>query len=246
MRQHKAGVISMAMREQKYSDMANILFKSIRLNDKRTPLCLIHQGVDIDWLDEIGGPIYTIQLDKQWDNPFYAKLNIIDLSPFDKTLFLDADSLWLTRPVSRFLSMLDGIPITWQCPLWAKVRNGKPERRLLRLSGEGTGIQEGEVPNIEGFLYYMEKGPIAQKMSDRARYVAKTSDHHDCKYRGFIDDEFCWMSACAQFDYRPPLAPWEPMSWRFNASTNMSSKWAYAFGGHAAHDRMRHFISKLY
>jgi hypothetical protein len=86
------GVITIALKEEKYYHWAEILFKSILLHTD-IEFSLVYDNTN--WftkynLDKlVKYPIYKTDI----ENPYLFKYELINYSPFDNTLFLDADTI---------------------------------------------------------------------------------------------------------------------------------------------------------
>lgn len=77
------------------------------------PIALIHDYTGISHLDESQRQIFDHLIPTDLKPGCGAKLHVYDLSPFEKTLLLDADMLWLPKkkPTELFDS-LDGVEFT--------------------------------------------------------------------------------------------------------------------------------------
>ncbi len=88
------GYITIALGPQKYVDMAVNLAKSIRFFDPTRPICLIHDA-HVILSDADRGVFDDLRL--LTADPAYVgvanKIRIYDVSPYDETMYIDADCL---------------------------------------------------------------------------------------------------------------------------------------------------------
>lgn len=89
-----------------YGEMAYNLAVTIRAAGNTYPICLIHNDSAISHLSETQLTIFNdkIFLD---ENFIAIRLKLLDLSPYDYTLALDADLLWLNKDPKEIFDVLD-------------------------------------------------------------------------------------------------------------------------------------------
>lgn len=139
----RQGYVVMATGLPRYTEMAVNLAASIRVMDPRRPICLVHDA-------EIDIPAYhraafdrTVGLSP---DPLYPhvmnKLRIFDASPYDETMYVDADCLLVKTDVDRH----------WQAAAERDFSiTGEKRRR-----GEWKGVRIEDVLHQEGADYLIQ------------------------------------------------------------------------------------------
>jgi len=107
------GIIIIATGHANYGNMAYNLACSIK-SIEDIPIAVVWSETSLNHLTEKQQEIfnYKIELPDLYRTGFGAKLHLDQLSPFSKTLYLDADMLWLGRKASELFSELDGTSFT--------------------------------------------------------------------------------------------------------------------------------------
>lgn len=109
-----------------YGNMAANLASSIRAMDKDMPIHLVHTASSITHFTDKHKALFTSM--QECPKEFYtkgnkqvylkAKTHIYELSPFEQTLFLDADMIWFSddthKNASTILDELKGVALTFQ------------------------------------------------------------------------------------------------------------------------------------
>lgn len=92
------GIVILALGHWRYGQMAATLAASIRVNGYSGPICLVHQQSAISTLLAKHKDLFTefrLMTDSKVNNGdyFYAKTLLHTLSPYDHTLYIDADTI---------------------------------------------------------------------------------------------------------------------------------------------------------
>ena len=115
------GVLIIAGGHPFYGQMAVNLAASLRLSDSSVNIHLAYHGLALTHLDQSKKDLFSsmslIPDEYLTHNGkvsyFKAKTHVLDLSPFDETLFLDADMIWVSQyPVSKVFDSLSDIDFT--------------------------------------------------------------------------------------------------------------------------------------
>ena len=107
------GIIIIATGHPNYGNMAYNLACSIKsVEDVNIAVVWSENGLQHLTETQKGIFDYVIQLPAIYRTGFGVKLHLDQLTPFDKTLSLDADMLWLGKKPSELLASLTGTPFT--------------------------------------------------------------------------------------------------------------------------------------
>jgi len=109
----KKGILLIATGHAEYGKMAYNLALTIK-SIEQVPVAVIYSGSSLSHLnqDQLKMFDFIIELPNEFRTGFGTKLHIDQLSPFDKTLFLDADMLWLGKKPSELFDELNGVQFT--------------------------------------------------------------------------------------------------------------------------------------
>jgi hypothetical protein len=103
------GYIILACDDNKYRDMAINLARSLRVFDPCRPVCLIHDN-KIDITEECRRLFHDFVLIEK--NPEFVgvmnKVRLYDLTPYDQTMYLDADMLLMRPNMFAYWELLNG------------------------------------------------------------------------------------------------------------------------------------------
>jgi hypothetical protein len=93
------GIVLIATGHPYYGRMAYNLSMSIKAIDPDFPICIIHSERSLNHLSESQRRFFDqmILLPEEKVKGFACKLHLDELSPFEETLFLDADMAWLPK-----------------------------------------------------------------------------------------------------------------------------------------------------
>lgn len=108
------GIVLIALGHWRYGEMAATLAASIRVNGYAGPICLIYQEAAISTLLSKHKELFTdfrLMTDSKVNNGdyFYAKTLLNKLSPYDITLYLDADTLIMPgNDLTKYFNQFEG------------------------------------------------------------------------------------------------------------------------------------------
>jgi len=207
----KQGIILLATGHANYTKMAYNLAMTIKTSGENTPVAIVHTGLDHLTLSQQALFDYTIQLPEGYKAGFGAKLHLDQLSPFDKTLFLDADMLWLAgRKPSELFAELDSIPFTaiteghseainYKYYFWAEPQEIKDEYKV------------DKVWQFRSEVMYFERGA---KIFELARSLEPEKRLKTIRRFGaMIPDELYFNISAAVLKIDPHKPNWMPAYW---------------------------------
>jgi hypothetical protein len=230
------GIILIAVGHDNYHKMADCLVNSIRQNcGEDLRICLVS---DRPTHDE---KLYTdfIDLPKTDIHPLRIKANLNELTPFDKTLYLDVDMIsTMNKKISEILDIETEFMIQnlGECIKsdWADVEEIKKAYNVKKLTA------------IFSECILWTKGELSDKI------FAKWGENFNnikVDYRKFandIPDELPLMIALAQLEIEP--VKWIPIYWRGHGKEMLKLSmglineryYGYSIGGNANDEKMKH------
>lgn len=207
----KRGIILIATGHANYGNMAYNLALTIKAVE-HIPIALIYSGPALGHLNENQKEIFDfiIELPAQFRQGFGTKLHLDQLTPFEKTLFLDVDMLWLQRKPSELFDSLSGTSFTCitegssdavnnQYYFWADLKEIQ------------TAYNVEKVWQIRSEVLYFEKGCKVFKKARDLKPENKLKTIR--KFGDKIPDELYFNIALAVMGIDPHKANWMPAYW---------------------------------
>lgn len=227
----KRGILLLALGHENYKAMAVNLAASIKLNSPQTKVAVIHDGMAIDsaLFD------HAILIEAKHPGHMY-KTKLYDLTPFDKTLYLDVDMILVPEAKPDVLfDELDGVPFT--------VMNVQKEYSPW---ADVTEIRKASGNNNDPFYayyseaMYFEKGKPAKDLFALASKQFKVK-FENREFNGGVADELALTLAAMKLGIQPHKANWRPVFWHFRDKQDagkqpfqLKGKYlAYSIGGNS-------------
>ena len=259
------GVVLMALNYCEYGHWASTLANSLRFTSPDIKIALICDPIgkrdiapaydkDIDQYIPIPENYYKID---GRNIPLKAKTFIYDLSPFDETIFIDADLIWLPyKPITELFEKFKDIDFTMSCRSdarmcdaydtlihWAKPRDILAEYPDLD--------KEKRMYNVSSEFIYFKKN---QKVKDFFELVKQFYLEPKVSYRDFglqVPDELAYTLAMLHSDIKPHESPFVPMYWepfhriRLNSEEMYNKYYGYSAGGNILDNLSKDFYNNL-
>lgn len=239
-----SGVILIATGKPYYINAAYNLCLSLKAHHRELQVHLITDEV-FDFLNDVQKFWFDSVERIHSANPFQLKTQLYQLSPFDRTLFLDVDMIWNpAKSLPECMRMLQGIPFT--------IAN----RGLI--SGEWDWgspdemkdyCESNAVYNLSSEFIYFEKGEPADSIFEAAQHFYLSNDIIKRRLGGYQPDEPSFTYALAATGSKPHVTPFYPCFWMSNHRNSFigdkeiqDTYWSVSMGG--AQMDMR--IVKLY
>lgn len=214
------GIITIALKSHLYGRYAYNLMQSVKAIDPEMPFLLICD--DAAMTDLTQGQRQQFDSiatcpDKYWkvggkSLPLVAKMHLYQLSPFDKTLFLDADTLLsINADLKGFLAGLEGTELTMA------------NRGLQRKGGVSEWVndqhlQETYAPekwyDLSSEVIYFEKTDKVKQFFKAARKFYDEGLLITREFAGDKPDEPFFGLAMNQTGLYPHAQPWKPLYWQ--------------------------------
>lgn len=259
------GILLIAAGHPYYGNYAYQLAVSIKASSPDMPVSIIYEGNGIGHLGVTKLAIFDQIIEaqpKQYTSKtlgirdiFKLKTWIYDLSPYEETLYLDSDMLWLPRKkADELFEALKDIDFTMSNRgavsiehasndfiQWANVHDiktiyGFTDEMLYHLSSE--------------FIYF-KKTKDVKSLFDKAK---KNFDYPKVNYKVFGQnqpDELAFTIACMQSKIYPHTAPYYPSYWEPFHKMNLSPGQMYqeyylcSFGGAFYSNSVKEFYNNL-
>lgn len=255
----KKGILILALGHPYYGRMALNLALSIRYTSS-LPIALAYTqsavtqiSGNLNWFDkiiEVPERCY-----KRRGNTEYikAKTHIYTLSPFEETLFLDADTLWLPKKsVDLVFEDLKDINLAIQ------------SRGSVDLSGDTIGksfwCDLKEYKDVYGaktyynlsseFIYFKKNKENAKLFSDASKIYDNLKIKHTM-FGGGIPDELIYNIAMLQNKIEPFRSFYTPIYWEQAERKNLEPRqmhenyYAYSVGGKISSNTEKRFYDNL-
>lgn len=221
----KQGILIIAVGHPYYGKMAAALAATIRVVHKTIPIHLAYSESAIKYLSKdelalfnsiaiIPNAYYETKRGLQY---IRTKMFMYDLSPFEQTLFLDCDLLWLKKKVSDLFAELDGYQISFQNYGFADLSKDVPADFNMWVDvnevKKAYSLMEGRYYQIHSEVFYFEKGTIAKKYF---KVALKIYDNLKVKakiFAGALPDELPFTIASAQLEVYPHKDDFIPSYW---------------------------------
>jgi hypothetical protein len=225
------GVIILALGHANYGRMALNLAVSLKsVNGMNgVHVTLLHSaGIEtlynhnelqfFDGFIEVPENYYKFQGDKEYQ---MAKCYMYDLSPYQKTIYLDADSLWLPeRKIDSLFDECYNQPVSFQCIdkwdiqgewgcLWTA---GKEKNDGLKQIRELYDITDNRtIYEMQSSFMYFEKSRVAKAFYDTAKECYIKRPFWFYTWNGGIPDELVFNISSAINEIKLPKFPYTPL-----------------------------------
>ena len=162
------GFITFAFRKQRYFDMAVAMAKSAKMQGTKYPLAIV---TDCPKKLEKGVFDIVIEHKKEYGRGMSQKIHVDLYSPFEKTIYIDSDSLFYQSPdiLWERLEVPDGFGVEG----YGRIGHGEKYYSL-------TSVDEYlDYFNVKGFplfnagLFYFDRSQGVQELFDRVREIYK-------------------------------------------------------------------------
>jgi len=188
-----------------------------------------------------------------------AKTRLYDLSPYQKTMYLDVDMAWLPRKTaSEAMDSLSGVPFAMQSEGYFDAVNN-----VLKSTGfyhfwadhydiieEYPAVKEkGRLNMLRSEMIYFEKSTETKKLFALVKKIYDSPKTRTVAIGGAVPDEYAFNIATSTLGIYPHQENFDPIFWDFKRgamkeqpqplSTIMSTKWAYSVGGKVTSDQQK-------
>lgn len=225
------GVLLLAMGHENYFKMAVNLAASLKYNDPDIQIALVHDGTGY-----IPANLFQASIMVPTGNPIAYKTKLYELSPFQQTLYLDVDMIWLPgrNPEDLFAS-LQGIDFTI-------MNTGSGEYCIWAEAEDIRGAAGNSTDPIYMFyseLIYFEKTVRAEEYFLQVQDVYNNATITNRKFAGGMADELAYIIAALKTGTKPHQDKWCPVYWFYRNKKDahlqpyqlQNNYYAYSIGG---------------
>jgi hypothetical protein len=251
------GVLILAMGHPYYGEMAANLAMSLKFADKETKICLAWEGdaknhltpAKLNLFDVIKEVPQEYILKGGKKAYFKAKTYINKLTPFDETIFLDADMIWFgKKPISQLFEELKDLDFTIQnrdfidfavpivnenYSIWANVQEIKDTYKF----------NKGRYYSLHSEFIYFKKTKAVEAYFKDVQKIYENPKVKATVFAGDIADELAFTIAMCKHELYPHKTPFLPIYWA-KAETSISINkaiekyYAYSMGGNTVNSTM--------
>lgn len=224
------GIVIIAVKHAYYGNMAYNLAVSIKAKDPSLPVAIVHDEIGIHQLTDSQKALFDISIP---DNGIWHQLRarVPEITPFDKTLVLDADQVWLKDNPADVFDLLNTTnftcvnqgyydldagndltdPYPWGCNVADMIKQYRLTRgKLWKMRGE--------------FILFKKSKKITDVFSKAAEYCAKPLIKI-MPFAGGIPDEWAIDIALNKAGIDCHLSKWQPSYWPLTYSGRNPHLW---------------------
>lgn len=213
----KRGILLIACGHPYYGKMAAALAATIKVSDSNMPVHLAYAGDALNYLSETEKKLfgslseipednYTVDGKVKW---IRTKMFMYDLSPFDETIFLDVDMLWLKQSPAVLFDEFKEVEMTFcnygeveKYSQWANVEE-------VRAAYPSTG----KYYSLHSELVYFKKCKNNRKLFNAAKKIYDNLKVKATTFAGAIPDELPFAIAIMQHGVVAHKEPYRPVFW---------------------------------
>jgi hypothetical protein len=225
------GIVLLALGSPEYGEMAFNLALSLKSADVKIPIAILHDNRGISTLHlehlkmfakqvEVPSHYYT------YNGQFYpirAKLFVDKLSPWDRSILLDVDTIWYPeKKVSWLFGELEGEQFTGQIVFCKNPKHIKLGEQFMCWGNvqdivDNWGLSEGKIYGINAFFWYWERGSYSEQLFDECRKIydlylsgSKKIDHK--VWRNIPVEEVCMGIATSRLNLTLSTSFYQPIA----------------------------------
>lgn len=239
---HLNGIIIIATSHANYGNLAYNLALSIKCIEPTMPIAVVWSERSLSHLTPTQVAVfdYLIELPVEYRTGFGVKLHLDQLTPFDNTLYLDADMLWLGKKPSELFEELKGTSFT--CITEGNSDKPNPKYYFWAAAQEIKDVYGvTRIWQTRSEVMYFEKPEVFEAARElKPELCLKTIR----KFGEWIPDELYFNIATAQVGIE--LKPWMPAYWARlhnelmpNLSVLYKEYYLLSFGSNAASPTMK-------
>lgn len=240
------GILLLATTHPYYGRMAYNLCVSIKATGTTIPVCVLHQGRGLSHLSDAQKSVFdkVIEIEQQ---AFEAKLYLYDHSPFEQTIFIDADTAWLYKKTpEQLFATCEGLDFQAivettdpRYMLWADEQQMREKYKIT-----------GELNKLRSEVMFFRKGEAAKEIFLLAQTIHDDPLVDVTMFAGQIPDEFCLNIACAILQVKMN-AEWSPSFWfninrKFFPLPELASRYfVISTGGNTVNHRVKKIYNSM-
>lgn len=222
MLKQETGILLLAIGHPYYGRMAYNLAMSIKAVDASVNITLVYTDTAIAHINQRNMWVFDNKMPyPQTEKPFGVKLELYDLTPYERTLYIDVDALWVNKksPAALF-EQLKGVPftgITEGFHDYANPTKSEPSKNYFFWADleeiRSIWALTGKIYQWRSEFMYFEKSEAVQEMFDLAQSVYHTNIKSVKLFADNIPDELAFNIAACVHEIHPHIYKWRPSYW---------------------------------
>lgn len=220
----KTGIILLAIGHPYYGRMAYNLAMSLKAIDGNTHITLVYTDTAIAHINQRFMYLFDNKMEiEQTNEPFGAKLKLDNLTPYERTIYIDVDTLWVNKEAPcKLFEKLKGVPFTgitegmynYDDPSKSDLNSKYPTWADLDELASAYDLH-GKLYQWRGEFIYFESGIHTDELFARMRatYARAHALQTVKKFAGNIPDELAINIATNQCGIQPHQYKWQPTYW---------------------------------
>lgn len=256
------GVILLAVRHPYYGRLAFNLAATIKASEA-IPIAIVHDDKSLTHLSDSQKSVFDhfVSLPKHIGEGFAPKLHLNELSPFEETIFFDADMLWLPvrKPSELFeelgiadfsaitegwceLETLDCTNVNQMYYFWADVKEIK----------EAYGLKSGKLYQWRSEVIYFKKTDKIDQFFRTAQEIHANPNLKSIKsFATYVPDELSINISAAIHGIGPHKEKWTPAYWyklfkdQIPGTATLYRWYLISFGGNAANGSLKKIYDQI-
>lgn len=229
-------VVTLAVGERKYGDLAINLALSIKCQTPEQKILLIYEPTAIKGIEELVekhfdyGQLEHRHTDTAAEFAFWQKTQLYTtvmqaVPEATEIIFLDADTIMLpSKTVNEWFEKHQGRPFTSYCNDILDFKTGKRKRRDYTFWCDPAKVKEhynlsdfNKIPQINSSFLYFEKGELAKTYFQVASNVWNDDNIQYTEYKNTKPDELCFNIASAITNILPHQTTYRPIFFQFGS-----------------------------
>lgn len=259
------GVLIMAMGNPNWGKLAVNLAMSLRFTSPDIKITLAQAGNGASQLGEFGKTLFNniIEIEPKYYTKegrveyLKAKLAMYKLSPYNETIFLDADMVWNPKRAieglfeelkdvdftiaNRSFTSLEKDDVGDSFGVWSSPKHIK----------KVFNFKKGKYYNLSSEMVYFKKIKEVGKLFSDALKIYDKNNYNSRPFNGAIPDELPLTISMIKNDLYPHKDSYLPIYWESAAHRNLEGGvlfaefWAYSMGGAFTSPRMKKIYNNL-
>lgn len=257
------GIITIAVKNPYYGRMAYNLAASVRASDPAFQFALIADTNGIAHLSSRQLEIFSSIIDVDTvDHGVSLKLALFDLSPFDETIFIDSDAIWVPKksPADMIKTIPDDCFFTaiteGKYNFETKEKDASPKYTFWAEPDDiaaAYNIEKGILYQFRSEIMFFRKTDRAREFFEKAKEIYLSPPEKFFEFVKGVPDELAFNVAACLLDIHPHLFRWRPSFWtglhgaRIPQTGILSDNgyFAVSCGGSGAQVPLKNFYNRL-
>lgn len=225
MLKQEQGILLLAIGHPYYGRMAYNLAMSIKAIDASVHITLVYTEGAIAHINQRNMWVFDNKMPyPESDKPFGVKLELYDLTPYERTLYIDVDTLWINKQSPTVLfEELEGIPFTGITEGMHDFSYNEPEKsdpsKNYFFWAELEEIKKvyavcDKIYQWRSEFIYFEKCEKSEEMFGLAKEIYSNTQLKTVKkFADHIPDELAINIAACVCSIHPHIYKWRPSFW---------------------------------